>query len=191
MDRLKQIINGLVEECSAQLSKSGKKQDLIDRIIRELDNYRVNGKVEYWHRARAVLHQVRTSGTCVSNNFTIRRSEYNVLNDNCIAWHILVLSSHMRYFSFVLICCHFMCRYTSAHYQGFSPHRSYPPTHRPPTYPHANGTVNGQSPGSTASSHIARYDPYAPPRRAVPSSSVTSSPVKPSKSCVHHLAFIY
>lgn len=47
------------------LSKSGKKQDLIDRITRELDTIRYSGQIEQWKRARAVLHRVRVSGQYV------------------------------------------------------------------------------------------------------------------------------
>ncbi len=62
VDRLKQIIQGLSEENNLPLSKSGKKQDLIDRIVAELDKYRMRRSSEEWNRARTVLYQVKNTG---------------------------------------------------------------------------------------------------------------------------------
>ena len=62
VERLKQILTGFNEECYTNCTKSGKKQDLIDRITAELDRIRYSGQVEPWKRARAVLHRVRTNG---------------------------------------------------------------------------------------------------------------------------------
>ncbi|KAI0048360.1 hypothetical protein FA95DRAFT_1558133 [Auriscalpium vulgare] len=62
VDRLKQIIAGFNEECWTILSKTGKKQDLIDRIIFHLDEWRNTNNVDKWNKARAIFHQVRTSG---------------------------------------------------------------------------------------------------------------------------------
>lgn len=44
------------------LSKSGKKQELIDRIINSLNDWRVSSNVDKWNKARSVLYQVRNSG---------------------------------------------------------------------------------------------------------------------------------
>jgi E3 SUMO-protein ligase PIAS1 len=44
------------------LSKSGKKQELIDRILNSLNDWRVSSNVDKWHKARNVLYQVRSSG---------------------------------------------------------------------------------------------------------------------------------
>ncbi|KAI0068256.1 hypothetical protein BV25DRAFT_1793319 [Artomyces pyxidatus] len=62
VDKLKQIISGLNEECWTAISKSGKKQELIDRIIDSLHGWRHTGNVEKWNKARAILYQVRASG---------------------------------------------------------------------------------------------------------------------------------
>ncbi|KAL5535410.1 PLI1 [Sanghuangporus sanghuang] len=67
VDRLKQIITGLAEENGVSISKSGKKQELIEKILNELDRYRYSRQVENWARARAVLNQVRTSGMYTSS----------------------------------------------------------------------------------------------------------------------------
>jgi E3 SUMO-protein ligase PIAS1 len=62
VDRLKQIIAGFNDECSTNLAKSGKKQELIDRIHTNLDLWRTSGAVDKWQKARTIIHQVRTSG---------------------------------------------------------------------------------------------------------------------------------
>jgi E3 SUMO-protein ligase PIAS1 len=62
VDRLKQIIAGFNDECWTMLSKSGKKQDLIDRILNALNEWRVSSNVDKWNKARSVLYQVRNSG---------------------------------------------------------------------------------------------------------------------------------
>ncbi|KAF8272903.1 PINIT domain-containing protein [Lactarius quietus] len=62
VDRLKQIIAGFNDECWTMLSKSGKKQDLIDRILNVLNEWRVSSNVDKWNKARSVLYQVRNSG---------------------------------------------------------------------------------------------------------------------------------
>jgi E3 SUMO-protein ligase PIAS1 len=63
VDRLKHILTGLNEECGTSLYKSGKKQELIDRIIAQLDSYRQSGNVANWTKAKAVLYLVRNTGT--------------------------------------------------------------------------------------------------------------------------------
>jgi hypothetical protein len=62
VDRLKQIIVGFNDECWTMLSKSGKKQDLINRILHSLDEWRTSSNIEKWNKARSVLYQVRNSG---------------------------------------------------------------------------------------------------------------------------------
>ena len=62
VDRLKQIISGFNDECWTMLSKSGKKQDLIDRILHSLNEWRVSSNIDKWNKARGVLYQVRNSG---------------------------------------------------------------------------------------------------------------------------------
>jgi E3 SUMO-protein ligase PIAS1 len=62
VDRLKQIIAGFNDECWTMLSKSGKKQDLIDRILNALNDWHVSSNVDKWNKARSVLYQVRNSG---------------------------------------------------------------------------------------------------------------------------------
>ena len=44
------------------LIKSGKKQDLIDRILRCLNEWRVSNNIDKWNKARVVLYEVRNSG---------------------------------------------------------------------------------------------------------------------------------
>jgi E3 SUMO-protein ligase PIAS1 len=62
VDKLKHIVTGLNDECGTILFKSGKKQDLIDRIIVQLDLWRNANNVERWVKAKAVLYLVRNSG---------------------------------------------------------------------------------------------------------------------------------
>ncbi|KAI0274831.1 PINIT domain-containing protein [Gloeopeniophorella convolvens] len=63
VDKLKSIITGFNDECWTMLSKSGKKQDLIDRIIIVLNEWRASTNLEQWNKARGVLYQVRNSGS--------------------------------------------------------------------------------------------------------------------------------
>ena len=65
VERLKQILTGFNEECYTNCTKSGKKQDLIDRITHEMDAWRNNNNVERWVKGRAIINQVRTTGWCV------------------------------------------------------------------------------------------------------------------------------
>ncbi|GBE78006.1 PINIT domain-containing protein [Sparassis latifolia] len=62
VDRLKQILTGFNEECQTNLTKSGKKQELIERITRELDQWRRTNNIDKWAKARVILNQVRTIG---------------------------------------------------------------------------------------------------------------------------------
>ena len=62
VDRLKQIVNGLNEECFLSISKSGRKQELIDRIVDVLARWKMENNIDRWNKARTVINQVRTSG---------------------------------------------------------------------------------------------------------------------------------
>lgn len=44
------------------LSKTGKKQDLIERITGCMDLWKANRDVDKWTKARGVLYQVRNAG---------------------------------------------------------------------------------------------------------------------------------
>ena len=63
VDRLKQIIAGFNEECRVNVSRQGKKQDLIAKVIGELDKFKFTGQVDQWTRACGVISQVRTNGS--------------------------------------------------------------------------------------------------------------------------------
>jgi E3 SUMO-protein ligase PIAS1 len=62
VDKLKQILSGLNEQCGTNFSKSGKKQEIIDRIVVTLDHWRTGTMTEKWIKAKAVFAQVRYSG---------------------------------------------------------------------------------------------------------------------------------
>jgi E3 SUMO-protein ligase PIAS1 len=62
VDRLKQILTGFNDECGTSFFKTGKKQELIDRIVAQLDVWRQTNSADRWMRAKAVLYQVRTAG---------------------------------------------------------------------------------------------------------------------------------
>ncbi|KZT72828.1 hypothetical protein DAEQUDRAFT_743461 [Daedalea quercina L-15889] len=62
VERLKQILSGFNEECHTNCTKSGKKQDLIDRITREMEQWRANNNVERWVKGRTIINQVRSTG---------------------------------------------------------------------------------------------------------------------------------
>ncbi|KZT30596.1 hypothetical protein NEOLEDRAFT_1126188 [Neolentinus lepideus HHB14362 ss-1] len=138
VDRLKHIISGLNEECSTLISKSGKKQELIDRIVRQLDSWKQANNVALWSRARTVLHKVRTSGMWTSSKSSNESTAY---------------SPHAM-----------------AHNQ----------------YGAGSSTkLNGyHSPAAASSSIIGRYDPYAPPRRSLPTSPAASSSSASAKSSI-------
>ncbi|KAJ7293528.1 PINIT domain-containing protein [Mycena rebaudengoi] len=63
VDKLKQILGGLNDECGTNFSKSGKKQEIIDRITSVLDGWRIGSMAEKWIKAKAVVSQVRYSGS--------------------------------------------------------------------------------------------------------------------------------
>ncbi|KAI6047681.1 PINIT domain-containing protein [Pisolithus marmoratus] len=62
VDKLKQILTGFNEQCNTSFHKSGKKQDLIDRVARQMDTWRRENNVDKWTKAQAVLNQVRNTG---------------------------------------------------------------------------------------------------------------------------------
>ncbi|KAK7064267.1 MIZ zinc finger protein [Favolaschia claudopus] len=70
VDRLKHILAGLNTECGTNFSKSGKKQDIIDRIVRTLDHWRTNNMTEKWVKAKAIVTQVRYSGIYTTNSIS-------------------------------------------------------------------------------------------------------------------------
>ena len=61
VDRLKNILSSFNDQCHTNFTKSGKKQDLIERITRELDLWRATGNVERWTRAKEILKRDRTA----------------------------------------------------------------------------------------------------------------------------------
>ncbi|THH16817.1 hypothetical protein EW146_g3890 [Bondarzewia mesenterica] len=67
VDRLKAIITGLNDECWTVLSKTGKKQELIKRIIDTLDGWRSASNVEKWNKFRVIWNQVTITGTYNKN----------------------------------------------------------------------------------------------------------------------------
>lgn len=62
VDKLKQILSGFNEECATHVSKTGKKQEVIDRIVATLDNWRAANMEDRWTRGKAVIYQVRNTG---------------------------------------------------------------------------------------------------------------------------------
>ena len=62
VDKLKHIIQGINEECHQQLAKSGKKQDIIERIEAFLDSVYTRGATDQYTKVKDVMLQVRTKG---------------------------------------------------------------------------------------------------------------------------------
>ena len=62
VDKLKQILSGFNEECATHVSKTGKKQEVIDRIVAILDHWRTQNMEDKWTKAKAVIFQVRNTG---------------------------------------------------------------------------------------------------------------------------------
>ncbi|KAF8577886.1 hypothetical protein K439DRAFT_1654979 [Ramaria rubella] len=60
--KLQTIISGWTEQCRVSIAKSGKKQDLIDRMVRTMSDWKDNNQLDKWLRAKAVLDQVRETG---------------------------------------------------------------------------------------------------------------------------------
>ncbi|KAF8168157.1 PINIT domain-containing protein [Crassisporium funariophilum] len=63
VDKLKQILSGLNDECGTHFSKSGKKQEIIDRIVAVLDMWRAANHEDKYMKAKSVVYQVRNTGT--------------------------------------------------------------------------------------------------------------------------------
>ncbi|KAF9270117.1 hypothetical protein L218DRAFT_1071605 [Marasmius fiardii PR-910] len=70
VDRLKQIIQGLNEECGTHISKSGKKQDLIDRLVSVIDGWKQQNMVDRWNKAKVVFDQVRSTGSYTASRLS-------------------------------------------------------------------------------------------------------------------------
>ncbi|KAJ7630889.1 PINIT domain-containing protein [Roridomyces roridus] len=68
VDKLKHILSGLNDECGTHFSKTGKKQEIIDKIVATLDNWRAEHMTEKWTKAKAVVTQVRYSGVYTHSN---------------------------------------------------------------------------------------------------------------------------
>ncbi|KAF9535418.1 PINIT domain-containing protein [Crepidotus variabilis] len=68
VDKLKQILTGLNDECGMHLAKSGKKQELIDRIVETLDQSRRTNNEDRYTRSKAVVYQVRNTGHYTPSN---------------------------------------------------------------------------------------------------------------------------
>ncbi|KAK2461956.1 hypothetical protein APHAL10511_006419 [Amanita phalloides] len=62
VDKLKHIIQGINEECHQQLAKSGKKQEIIERIEAFLDTLTARAAADQYTKAKDVILQVRTKG---------------------------------------------------------------------------------------------------------------------------------
>jgi E3 SUMO-protein ligase PIAS1 len=58
VERLKYIITGLNDECSVSISKTGKKNDLIERITRQFDSWRIAKNEAAFTRAKAIVNRV-------------------------------------------------------------------------------------------------------------------------------------
>ncbi|CAL1695654.1 unnamed protein product [Somion occarium] len=59
VDKLKHIVVNLNEECRANLTKSGKKQELIDKIINKLDIWKRTNDIDTWVKAKTILNSAR------------------------------------------------------------------------------------------------------------------------------------
>ncbi|TFK41216.1 PINIT domain-containing protein [Crucibulum laeve] len=70
VDKLKQILSGLNEECGTHIAKSGKKQELIDRIIAVYDSWRSLNAEDKWVKAKGVVYQVRNTGIYTPTRLT-------------------------------------------------------------------------------------------------------------------------
>ncbi|KAI0788482.1 PINIT domain-containing protein [Abortiporus biennis] len=62
VDRLKVVLSAFNDECGTNLVKSGKKQDIIDRIIRELEGWRRSNSVDKFLKAKNILSQMKANG---------------------------------------------------------------------------------------------------------------------------------
>lgn len=62
VDRLKNILTGFNEECGTHLSKSGKKQEIIDRIVSMFDSWKMTNAEDKWLKAKSIVQYVRQNG---------------------------------------------------------------------------------------------------------------------------------
>jgi len=62
VDKLKHIIQGINEECHQQLAKSGRKQEIIERIEAFLDTLYARVGTDQYTKVKDVILQVRTKG---------------------------------------------------------------------------------------------------------------------------------
>ncbi|KAL1681508.1 PINIT domain-containing protein [Schizophyllum commune] len=62
VDRLKQTLTGINDECRTNLVKSGKKNEILTRITSLLRSYRDNNMTDQWTRAKGVINHVRSHG---------------------------------------------------------------------------------------------------------------------------------
>ena len=69
VDRLKQTLTGINDECRTNLVKSGKKNEILTRITSLLRSYRDNNMTDQWTRAKGVINHVRSHGQCVASPF--------------------------------------------------------------------------------------------------------------------------
>ncbi|KAJ2920234.1 hypothetical protein MD484_g146, partial [Candolleomyces efflorescens] len=82
VDKLKQIITGLNEECGISLAKSGKKQDIIDRISFQLDHWRATRMEDKWLKAKNILSQVRSYGSAGGRVIVLFRVAQSLFKDS-------------------------------------------------------------------------------------------------------------
>ncbi|CCL99022.1 uncharacterized protein FIBRA_01031 [Fibroporia radiculosa] len=105
VDRLKQILTGFNDECGTNLTKSGKKQELIDRITREMDNWRATNNIDKWNKGKLIVSQVRNGGVrferlVVAGTEFICRRRYSPARSNA-DYSYSSSSSHNAYSSSV------------------------------------------------------------------------------------------
>ncbi|KAM6498061.1 PINIT domain containing protein [Amanita muscaria] len=69
VDKLKHIIQGINEECHQQLAKSGRKQDIIQRIEAFLDSLYTIAATDQYAKIKDIVQQVRSKGHYHSKRF--------------------------------------------------------------------------------------------------------------------------
>lgn len=90
VERLKYIISALNDDCGVSISKTGKKNDLIERITRQLDSWRLAKNEAAFTRAKAIVNRVTYGGSNSGGLFIINQMpqsttvtsnhSYNTLN---------------------------------------------------------------------------------------------------------------
>ncbi|KAI0082296.1 hypothetical protein K474DRAFT_1703299 [Panus rudis PR-1116 ss-1] len=73
VERLKRILDSWNSHCGTNLTKTGKKQEIIQRIVTQLDYWRNTNNVDVWLRAKAALDQARSA-----NGYTAPRRSTEV-----------------------------------------------------------------------------------------------------------------